>query len=60
VKELGDKNYLKGICALMEDNEFIFNREREFGNAKYVIICKLEKGQKDEATMESKIWDLKQ
>jgi hypothetical protein len=60
VKELGDKNYLKGICSLMKDNEFIVNREQEFGNAKYVIIAKLEKGQKEEANLESKIWDLKQ
>lgn len=43
----------------MEDNEFIVNREREFGNAKYVIIAKLEKGKKEEANLESKLWDLK-
>jgi hypothetical protein len=47
IKEFGEKNYLRGVCNLMADNEFILSREREFGNAKYIIIAKVEKGEKE-------------
>ena len=43
----------------MADNEFIINRQQEFKNAKYIIIAKLEKGEKQEADIESKIFELK-
>jgi hypothetical protein len=55
IKGLGDKNYLRGVCSLMSDNEFIVDRETEFGNAKHIIIAKLEKGEETADNTEIKI-----
>lgn len=43
VKEL---TKLKELCFLMYTYEFVIDRNKEFKNAKYIIIAKLEKGSK--------------
>jgi hypothetical protein len=35
---------LQEYCSLMYDYEFTMNRDREFKNAKYIVIAKLQKG----------------
>ena len=55
----GDRVYLKGICNLINDNEFILNREKVFNKAKYIIIARLEKGEREERDIETILWDLR-
>ena len=44
---------------MIVDNEFLFNRDSEYQNSKYIFLARLEKAGQDEGSLEDKIKTIK-
>jgi len=43
VTSMGDKSAMQEICSMINENEFIMNREEVFKNSKYIIVARTER-----------------
>ena len=59
VQETAENNMLKELTSIMVENEMLINRNRIFGDAKYIIIIQEEKVEESEVSWEGKLQYLK-
>ena len=55
VLETMENSMLKEITQMMQENEFLFNRSRTWGNAKYIVVVQNERADNASASWEGKI-----
>ena len=59
VQETSESNTLKETASIMVENEFLINRERLFGEVKYIIVIEEDKAEQSETSWDGKLQKLK-